>query len=531
METDPQGRPGTADAGTPAVSPGTRRAWRVAGIAAVGVVLAAAVVLRFVTRSDLWLDEALSVNIARLPLSDLHGALERDGAPPLFYVLLHFWIEAFGSGDVAVRAFAGVCSVATLPAFWLIGQRLGGRRLAGVTLLVGATAPFAFRYATEARMYSLIMLLVAWGLLAVWRALDRPSPIRLALVALVALALLYTHNWSLYLVAVVGLMVLVRALRSRDPSARRASWLVLVALAVAGLGYLPWLPTLLFQAEHTGTPWGDPILPWSGLAWHFEGLGGVAVPVHAEAEIYRFGVVLLIALGLFGAGVDRRHVELDVRTRDRARWLAVAAYGTFLLAMVASYVAGAAFDPRYTAVMVPLVLVVVALGVDVFESGPVRIGVLVVVAALGLGAGVRVALDERTQGTEVAAVIRAEAEPGDVVLYCPDQLGPATSRLLADVRGLRQVTYPRLTGPEFVNWVDYRDVIAATPPAEVARAVLDLAGEHTVWYVVSPGYRSFDAQCEDLGVALGAERFGVGRIAPDQLRFFEYVGLTEYAGP
>ena len=67
------------------------------------VVVAAGIVLRFVTRSDLWLDEALSVNIARLPFSDLHEALKHDGAPPLYYVLLHLWTDVFGTSDFAVR--------------------------------------------------------------------------------------------------------------------------------------------------------------------------------------------------------------------------------------------------------------------------------------------------------------------------------------------------------------------------------------------------------------------------------------------
>jgi uncharacterized membrane protein len=60
--------------------------WILAGLV---LTVAAAVVLRFVTRSDLWLDEALTVNLAKLPLSDLREALRHDGAPPLFYVLLH----------------------------------------------------------------------------------------------------------------------------------------------------------------------------------------------------------------------------------------------------------------------------------------------------------------------------------------------------------------------------------------------------------------------------------------------------------
>ncbi len=41
-------------------------------VLAVGA-LVVGVVLRFVTRSPLWLDEALSVNIAHLPIGDIPG--------------------------------------------------------------------------------------------------------------------------------------------------------------------------------------------------------------------------------------------------------------------------------------------------------------------------------------------------------------------------------------------------------------------------------------------------------------------------
>ncbi len=64
--------------------------------ASVVVALLAALVLRFWTTSDLWLDEALTVDIARLPLHDLPSFLRRDGAPPLYYVLLHVWMGWFG---------------------------------------------------------------------------------------------------------------------------------------------------------------------------------------------------------------------------------------------------------------------------------------------------------------------------------------------------------------------------------------------------------------------------------------------------
>ena len=69
----------------------TGRTRLVAG-AAVVLVVAAGLLLRFWTRSGLWLDEALTVDIARLPLHEIPNALKHDGAPPLYYYLLHFWI-------------------------------------------------------------------------------------------------------------------------------------------------------------------------------------------------------------------------------------------------------------------------------------------------------------------------------------------------------------------------------------------------------------------------------------------------------
>ena len=44
----------------------------------VALALAAGIALRAWTTSDLWLDEALSANIASLPLGDLFDALRRD---------------------------------------------------------------------------------------------------------------------------------------------------------------------------------------------------------------------------------------------------------------------------------------------------------------------------------------------------------------------------------------------------------------------------------------------------------------------
>ena len=57
-------------------------------------------------------------------------------------------------------------------------------------------------------------------------------------------------------------------------------------------------------------------------------------------------------------------------------------------------------------------------------------------------------------------MLNVQAQPGDLVVYCPDQLGPAVDRLLR-VQGVTEITFPRAIGPQRVDWVDYKKVIAA----------------------------------------------------------------------
>ncbi len=105
-----------------------------------GGLVTAGVVARFVAPPELWLDEAQSVAIARLPLPELFAALEQDGSPPLYYLLLHAWIAVFGESATAVRVLSAGISVLTLPLAWHIARRLAGRRVAvaGAGTVVGA---------------------------------------------------------------------------------------------------------------------------------------------------------------------------------------------------------------------------------------------------------------------------------------------------------------------------------------------------------------------------------------------------------
>lgn len=489
----------------------------------VAAVVVVGVALRLYTTSDLWLDEALTVNIARLPLGDLRGALEIDGAPPLFYLLLHVWTAVFGSSDIAARSLSGVAGVAALPLAWYAGRRVGGITTAWLSVVVLASNPFAVRYATEARMYGLEILLVFAGILALRRGLERPSPARVSLFGLVLALLLYTHYWAFYLVPVVVALLVFLGWRGGYADAARR---LLLASAIGVLAFAPWVPTLLYQRAHTGTPWGEAVLPGLPIGETFSDFAG---GIEHEGWLLLLPMTALMFLGVFGRATDGRHIEIDLRTRPDVRWEALVGVATVVVGTTASYLAGSAFQTRYSAIVLPFYVLVVARGLACFTDRRVLAGVTGVVVALGFVGGGRNLVENRTQAGVVAEVLSAEAEPGDVVVYCPDQLGPSVDRGAPD--GLDAFTYPFFGDPARVDWTDYEERLTTVDPSDFARRTLERArDDRAVWLVWGPGYRTHTGTCEALAARLGESRDAVTRVLPDD-SVFEMAGLIRFAAP
>jgi hypothetical protein len=496
-------------------------------------VLALGVVLRFVCQSDLWADEVLSVNIAKLPFDQLMPALRHDGAPPLYYLLLHGWMRVFGTGPAAVRAMSGVAGTLTLVPIWFIGRRLDDRRrrlalapadspniVAWSALLLLALSPFAIRYSTEARMYALVMLLVAVGYLAVVRALERPSIGRLAVVAVVTGLLFYTHYWSFPLLAVTAATVAVIAWR-RPAGERRAPLSVLAAFVVGALTFAPWVPSFLYQLHHTGTPWGAPVSPFGSWAAAFTSFGG---NVHAAGWM----LLVLVLLGVFAVTIagDGRHVILDLLTQRGARVEAAVAFGTVALGLLVGRISGTTFEGRYASVVFPLFVAVGAFGLLAFGDPRVRTGVLVVALALGAWGAVSNVGRQRTQAYQLVPIIRDQAAPGDLVVFCPDAIGTdVVGRLRPDVR---TTSFPNLTSSARVDWVDYADHVRRVDPARFADRIERLAQDHTIWFVYTDNGTPADAKCTKVADDLSVRRPDRTRPLEPDPYFFEHQGLYRY---
>lgn len=188
---------------------------------------------------DFWYDENFTLILARLPFERMIAATAGDVHPPLSYliswVIIHIapaapaWVLRVPS---VIFSLLAMVILRRLMREWSLPEKVQ----LGAMLLM-ALLPMQVWYAQEARMYALLEMLVLLALLYAlrgnWIGLFAAS-----------LAMLYTQNYSLFYIASIGTVILIRD--------RRAIPYAAASFGLAGLLFAPWALVVARQISNVG---------------------------------------------------------------------------------------------------------------------------------------------------------------------------------------------------------------------------------------------------------------------------------------
>jgi mannosyltransferase len=456
--------------------------WAIMTVILVGLTLVSLFMRTRFLSGQFWMDEALSVGISSHSLVSIPGVLRHDGSPPLYYLMLHVWMSVFGSTESQTHALSLLFGLATVPLGAWAAWSLFGRWAAVIAAVLFALNPFITAYSQETRMYTLMALL---GLLATAGFIHGFVYRRrryLILFSVCQALMLYTHAWGIFFG--VGAAVAFIPVWRASPEPRALFKDAVLAFGAAIVLFLPWVPTLLYQATHTGSPWdtapnfGAPVQISRNL------MGGDRATV---------ALVLGSAIGL--AGLFSRS---KWRSRESlAMWvMIILPIGTLACGWLVSRFSPA-WQYRYFAPIIGALLLLAALGLSRSKGvGLIALVLTVVFWANPSSFTPQYKSDMRDVGGEMGPLMHK----GDLVIVGqPEQVPLNWYYLPGDLR-FANVLGPS-KDPQSVNWVHALNRLQnANPTSVFSRLIATVKPGQQVLYVrpLTEGAQSWQASWTQL---------------------------------
>jgi hypothetical protein len=316
-------------------------------------------------RPSLWHDEGISVYIASKGVREILRETGATDHPPLYFLLLHFWLGLAGKSEFSVRFFSVFWGVISIALLYPLGLRIFGVGNAQLAMFLLASSPFFVRYAQEARGYTLWVALILASFYFLGRGWKENAPRFWLAYSLSALATLYTHFFSAFALAAQAAYVSFRLLLRADgrlfPWPKRAITFSFLSVA---LGFLPWIPCLIYQVKFNATYWPGTLNLGKALR---EWLRAFAVGETLSGPWARAGEILFLAFIVVGI------VAAFANFRKQKHRFFIAFYPAFALATFALLLFSFAlnhpkYHPRYLLPTLPLALLLFSNGVDFLKG-------------------------------------------------------------------------------------------------------------------------------------------------------------------
>jgi mannosyltransferase len=505
-----------------------------------------------------WGDEAIAIGIAAHPIGSLPSYLVNDGSPPLYYVMLHYWMRLFGRSELATHALSMIPALLAIPASWWSGTKLSGRWAGRGAAALVATCAYLDYYSTEARMYSWLVFAAILALTFFVLAYRGAGRVYWVAAALSMTAILYLQYYGLYLLSATVVVGGGAALRARSWPNWRAT--MLYGLACAG-AFAPWAPQFLYQLRHTGAPWapqpsvldffGDSFNALASAGWAGvlvaiavavlaarKGRGARAAPAQLTAPAQPTTPAQLTAPAQPTAPAQLTAPVLPPGRPTTASALALATaipVVTLVMAWLGGEVVNS-WNPRYLGIAVVPALLAVAGGL---ARAPRRLAVLILavvtLAATSIPMLVDRAVTVETSKSDVAYLLselRPRLQPGALVISAEVTDTPVVALDLG--KRYRYATpFGLLRDPLLVNWSNLltrlQGINAASDLARLLAAV-PVGGQVLL---VNPTSWGGSGTPERYAGAVEDEGIAANQVVLDdpQLQAEEYLPVPQYSAP
>ena len=323
------------------------------------------------SHQSLWLDELHNMNEADPDISwaaMFDYLRSSDQHPPLYFIVERLAFSIFGHTEFVARFISAIAGTVSVWAMWLLGREILNKSLGTIVAVITCVNFYNLFYSQEARVYIFAFLFATLSFVYFIRLIKIPGRNNALLHALFSLCLLYSHYYSLFVMVAQAFLALIFWYIEKGPEQKIIFRNFLLSFIIIGIGYAPWLP-FLYSMSGIQSFWIGAISPDFMPEFYYDYFGSATL---LKPFILFFLIVYLIRVSL---GVDSVSLKA-VRTNPLLLsftictvWVLI----TYLIPYIRSLLVVPMLFPRYTIVVVPAFLLVLAYGIELFRHPVLKI--------------------------------------------------------------------------------------------------------------------------------------------------------------
>ncbi|HEY3927593.1 MAG TPA: glycosyltransferase family 39 protein [Candidatus Koribacter sp.] len=349
--------------------------------------------LAFLGHKSLWLDEAASYSLCRLPWREFLSAWwAHEANMTAYYALQRAWLH-LGTNEFMLRLPSAIFGTLAVPAIYRLARRLFNANVGLVAALLLAVNPAHLEYSQEARSYPMVIFFVLLAAEYLLRALGTSAWLDWTLFVLFATLAVYSHFFAALVFAAFFLALFARTRASLD-------WQrTLIAFFAFGILISPAMFFVLFRGQTMDLYWLSPV--GASSFW----------------KLFQFfigsGAKLIISLILFIAGLWALSQQSRSLNVFLLSWLLLPIAITFLASLHHNI-----FSYKYLLICLPALLLLCALGASFLPryAGWGLVGILVVASLITDVAGYK---KPREDWRALNQYVVSSYHSGDAIAFYP----------------------------------------------------------------------------------------------------------------
>jgi 4-amino-4-deoxy-L-arabinose transferase-like glycosyltransferase len=200
-----------------------------------------------IDKESLTTDEYFTLHSTQLSLDDIISGHQKENnpntIPPLYTVIMHFWTAIFGISAFAQRSFSALTGITCVYIVYRFARLLTDTKTGILSALFASLSFSWFYYFRMNRCYSLFIFLTILSFYVFFYFMkNKDSKLPFFLLIAVNIALIYTHYFSFFIIALEVLFSIFEWRKDKK-------WVGSIFLSLVWLffAYLPWPSNFLFD--------------------------------------------------------------------------------------------------------------------------------------------------------------------------------------------------------------------------------------------------------------------------------------------